>query len=136
VRACGERGQPATVERAAGFDLPVSELVHGSARLRVFRSARWRAASAAGTYGSRVPCRARHHLPIPGANAAVPDLLAASDQVCRASRFDEGWAIKPSNPGRLYWASAIADETADLLSTLSIGARYDALVEQDEAVPA
>ena len=38
-------------------------------------------------------------------------LLAATNQVCRASLFDEGWAIKPSihaNPGRIYWASALA----------------------------
>ena len=67
-------------------------------------------------------------------------LLAASNQVCRASLFDEGWAIKPSIraqiPADFIGRALSQDETADLLSTLSIGARYDALVEQDEAVPA
>jgi hypothetical protein len=67
-------------------------------------------------------------------------LLAAANQVCRASLFDEGWAIKPSIraqiPADFIGRALSQDETADLLSTLSIGARYDALVEQDEAVPA
>ena len=67
-------------------------------------------------------------------------LLAASNQVCRASLFDEGWAIKPSIraqiPADLIGRALSQDETADLLSTLSIGAGYNALVEQDEAVPA
>jgi hypothetical protein len=67
-------------------------------------------------------------------------LLAASNQVCLASLFDEGWAIKPSIraqvPADFIGRALSQDETADLLSTLSIGARYDALVEQDEAVPA
>jgi hypothetical protein len=39
-------------------------------------------------------------------------LLAAANQVCRASQFDEGWAIGAlqtwANPGRLYWANAFA----------------------------
>jgi hypothetical protein len=52
-------------------------------------------------------------------------LLAASNQVCRASLFDEGWAIKPSIraqiPADFIGRALSQDETADLPSTLSIG---------------
>ena len=67
-------------------------------------------------------------------------LLAAANLVCRASQFDEGWPIKPSIHGQIpadFIGRALSqDETADLLSTLTISARYEALVDQDEAVPA
>jgi hypothetical protein len=67
-------------------------------------------------------------------------LLAAKDQICRASLFDEGWAIRPSIraqiPPDFIGRSLSQDETADLLSTLTICARYEALVDQDDAVPA
>jgi hypothetical protein len=67
-------------------------------------------------------------------------LLAASNQLCRASLFDEGWAIKPSIhsqiPADFIGRTLSQDETADLLGMLSIGARYDALVERGEAMPA
>jgi hypothetical protein len=67
-------------------------------------------------------------------------LLAASNQVCRASLFDEGWAIKPSIhaqiPADFIGRTLSQDETADLLSTLTICARYEALIVQGEAVPA
>jgi hypothetical protein len=67
-------------------------------------------------------------------------LLAAANQVCRASQFDEGWAIKPSIreqiPADFIGRTLSQDETADLLSTLTICARYEALVDQGEAVPA
>jgi hypothetical protein len=67
-------------------------------------------------------------------------LLAAANQVCRASLFDEGWAIKTSLhaqiPADFIGRALSQDETADLLSTLTIGARYEPLIEQSEAVPA
>jgi hypothetical protein len=67
-------------------------------------------------------------------------LLAAANQVCRASQFDEGWAIKPAVhaqiPADLIGRALSQDETADLLSTLTICARHEALVDQGEAVPA
>jgi hypothetical protein len=67
-------------------------------------------------------------------------LLAAKDQVCRASLFDEGWAIKPSIhaqiPADFIGRALSQDETADLLSTLTICARYEALIDQGEAVRA
>jgi hypothetical protein len=67
-------------------------------------------------------------------------LLAAANQACRASQFDEGWAIKPSVhaqvPANLIGRPLSQDDTADLLSTLTIGARYEALIDQVEAVPA
>jgi hypothetical protein len=65
-------------------------------------------------------------------------LLAAANQVCRASQFDEGWAIKPSVhaqiPADLVGRTLSQDETADLLSTLTISARFGALIDQSEAV--
>jgi hypothetical protein len=67
-------------------------------------------------------------------------LLAAANQVCRASQFEEGWAIKPSIraqiPADFIGRTLSQDETADLLSTLTICARYGALVDQGEGVPA
>jgi hypothetical protein len=67
-------------------------------------------------------------------------LLTAANQVCRASLFDEGFAIKPSIqeqiPSDLIGRTLSQDETADLLSTLTICARYGALIDQDEAIPA
>jgi hypothetical protein len=67
-------------------------------------------------------------------------LLAAKDQVCRASLFDEGWAIKPSIHAQIptdFIGRALSqDETADLLSTLTICARYEALIDQGEALSA
>jgi hypothetical protein len=66
-------------------------------------------------------------------------LLAAANQVCRAS-LDEGWAIKPSVhaqiPADFIGRTLSQDETADLLSTLTICARHEALIDQGEAVPA
>jgi hypothetical protein len=51
-------------------------------------------------------------------------LLAAVNQVCRASQFDEGFPIKPSFQARIpadFIGRALSqDETADLLSTLTI----------------
>jgi hypothetical protein len=59
-------------------------------------------------------------------------LRAAADQVCRASLFDEGWAIKPSLhaqiPAEFIGRALSQDETADLLSALTIGAEYKALI--------
>ena len=67
-------------------------------------------------------------------------LLAAANSVCRASQFDEGWPVKPAVrvqiPADFIGRALSQDETADLLSTLTISARYEALVDQDEAVPA
>ena len=67
-------------------------------------------------------------------------LRAAANQVCRASQFEEGWAIKPSIraqiPADFIGRTLSQDETADLLSTLTICARYEALVDQGEGVPA
>jgi hypothetical protein len=55
-------------------------------------------------------------------------LLAAANQVCRASLFDEGFAINPSFhaqiPTEFIGRALSQDETADLLSTLTIGAEY------------
>jgi hypothetical protein len=52
-------------------------------------------------------------------------LLAAANQICRASLFDEGVPIKPSFQARIpadFIGRALSqDETADLLSTLAIG---------------
>jgi hypothetical protein len=57
-------------------------------------------------------------------------LLAAANQVCRASLFDEAWPIKPSLraqiPAEFIGRALSQDETADLLSTLTIGAEYKA----------
>jgi hypothetical protein len=51
-------------------------------------------------------------------------LLAAANQVCRASLFDEGVPIKPSFQARIpagFIGRALSqDETADLLSMLAI----------------
>jgi hypothetical protein len=65
-------------------------------------------------------------------------LLAAANQVCRASLFDEGWAIKPSLraqiPTEFIGRALSQDETADLLSTLTIGAEYKTIIsDQAEA---
>jgi hypothetical protein len=65
-------------------------------------------------------------------------LLAAANQVCRASLFDEGWVIPPSLhaqiPAEFIGRALSQDETADLLSTLTIGAEYKALIsDQAEA---
>jgi hypothetical protein len=66
-------------------------------------------------------------------------LLAAANQVCRASLFDEGWAIEPSIheqiPSDFIGRTLSQDETADLLSTLTICAQHGALIAQGEAVP-
>jgi hypothetical protein len=67
-------------------------------------------------------------------------LIAAANQVCRASEFDEGWAIKPSIreqiPANFIGRTLSQDETADLLSTLTICARYGAQIDEREAMPA
>jgi hypothetical protein len=67
-------------------------------------------------------------------------LLAAANQICRASQFDEGVAIKPSYqariPSDLIGRALSQDETADLLSTLRITASKDAPSEQIETVAA
>jgi hypothetical protein len=67
-------------------------------------------------------------------------LLAAANQVCRASLFDEGVAIKPAvqarTPADLIGRALSQDETADLLSMLTIGAGYKALSDQSEAAAA
>jgi hypothetical protein len=51
-------------------------------------------------------------------------LLAAANQVCRASLFDEGFPVEPSFRTRIpadFIGRALSqDETADLLSTLTI----------------
>jgi hypothetical protein len=64
-------------------------------------------------------------------------LLAAANEVCRASLFDEGWAIKPSIQAQiaadLIGRALSQDETADLLSTLTICARYEALIDLGES---
>jgi hypothetical protein len=65
-------------------------------------------------------------------------LLAAANQVCRASLFDEGWAIKPSLhaqiPAEFIGRVLSQNETADLLSTLTVAAEYKALIsDQAEA---
>jgi hypothetical protein len=67
-------------------------------------------------------------------------LLAAANQVCRASLFDEGVAIKPAVqariPADLIGRALSQDETADLLSMLTIGAGYKALSDQSEMAAA
>jgi hypothetical protein len=67
-------------------------------------------------------------------------LLAAANQVCRASQFDEGFAIKPSFetriPPDLIGRALSQDETADLLSTLTIDPSNGAVSGQIEAVAA
>ena len=67
-------------------------------------------------------------------------LLAAANQICRASLFDEGVAIKPcfhtQIPPDFIGRTLSQDETADLLSMLTIGAGYKALSDQSEAAAA
>jgi hypothetical protein len=67
-------------------------------------------------------------------------LLAATNHACRASLFDEGFAIKPSlqaqMPADFIGRVLSQDETADLLSALMIGAPDEAMSEQLEAVAA
>ena len=67
-------------------------------------------------------------------------LLAAANQICRASLFDEGFAIKPSLQARIspdFIGRALSqDETADLLSTLKIGASNENVSDQVEPVAA
>jgi hypothetical protein len=67
-------------------------------------------------------------------------LLAAANQVCRSSQFDEGFAIKPSFEARIpsdFIGRAISqDETADLLGTLAIDTSNGAVSDQIEAVAA
>ena len=65
-------------------------------------------------------------------------LLAAANQVCRASLFDEGFPIKPFSQARIpadFIGRALSqDETADLLSTLTIGNWNEAENEQLKVV--
>jgi hypothetical protein len=67
-------------------------------------------------------------------------LLAAANQVCRASLFDEGFAIKPSFQERIpvdYIGRALSqDETTDLLSTLAMDAPNESVSDQVEPVAA
>jgi hypothetical protein len=66
--------------------------------------------------------------------------LAAANQVCRASQFDGGWAIKPSIreqiPADFIGRTLSQDETADLLSTFAKCARYGALIDERETMTA
>jgi hypothetical protein len=67
-------------------------------------------------------------------------LLAAANHICRASLFDEGVAIKPcflaQIPPDFIGRALSQDETADLLSMLTIGTGYKALSDQSEAAAA
>ncbi len=67
-------------------------------------------------------------------------LLAAANQICRVSQFDEGFAIKPSFqeriPADFIGRALTQDETTDLLSTLKIASTDEAVSEQIEAVAA
>jgi hypothetical protein len=67
-------------------------------------------------------------------------LLAVPNQACRAPLLDEGFAIKPSLrtriPADLVGRVLSQDETADLLSTLTIVASNEDLKDQIEAVAA
>jgi hypothetical protein len=67
-------------------------------------------------------------------------LLAAANQICRASLFDEGVAIKPSFqariPSDLIGRALSRDETADLLRMLKIDAPEDAPSDQIETAAA
>jgi hypothetical protein len=67
-------------------------------------------------------------------------LLAAANQVCRASLFDEGFAIKPSFHERIpagFIGRALSqDETADLPCMLKIDASDEAASDQIETVAA
>jgi hypothetical protein len=67
-------------------------------------------------------------------------LLTVANQACRASLFDEGFAIKPSVcaqiPSEFIGRALSQDETADLLTALKIGAPNEAVSDQVEAVAA
>jgi hypothetical protein len=67
-------------------------------------------------------------------------LIAATNQICRASLFDEGVAIKPcfhaQIPPDFVGRTLSQDETADLLSMLTIAAGYKALSDQSDAAAA
>jgi hypothetical protein len=67
-------------------------------------------------------------------------LLAAANQICRASLFDEGVAIKPSFQARIpadFIGRALSqDETADLLSMLAIGNSNEAESDRIEEAAA
>jgi hypothetical protein len=67
-------------------------------------------------------------------------LLAAANHVCRASLFDEGFAIKPPFQARIpadFIGRALSqDETADLLTALKIDAPNEAVSDHVEAVAA
>jgi hypothetical protein len=67
-------------------------------------------------------------------------LLAAANQICRASLFDEGFAIKPSFqaqiPADFIGRALSQDETADLLSMLKVSASNEAVSDQVEAAAA
>jgi hypothetical protein len=67
-------------------------------------------------------------------------LLAAANHVCRASLFDEGFAIKPLFQARIragFIGRALSqDETADLLCMLKIDASDEAARDQIETVAA
>ena len=67
-------------------------------------------------------------------------LLAAANQICRASQFDEGFAIKPAVQERIpsvFIGRALTqDETTDLLSMLKTASTNEAVSEQIEAVAA
>jgi hypothetical protein len=67
-------------------------------------------------------------------------LVAAANQVCRASLFDEGFPIKPSPQARIpadFIGRALSqDETADLLSTLTVDNWHEAESDQLEVVGA
>jgi hypothetical protein len=67
-------------------------------------------------------------------------LLAAANQICRASLFDEGVAIKPCFqpriPSDLIGRALLQDETADLLTTLRLAASEEAVTDQIETVAA
>jgi hypothetical protein len=67
-------------------------------------------------------------------------LVAAANHGCRASRFDEGFAITPALnariPGDAVGRALSQDDTVDLLSVLTIGAPNEALSDQIKAVAA
>jgi hypothetical protein len=84
---------------------------------------------------------ARSRVIVEAGTLAHSRLLAAANHVCRASLFDEGFAIKPPFQARIP-ADFIGgrahsqDETANLLTALKIGALNEAVSEQVEAVAA
>jgi hypothetical protein len=67
-------------------------------------------------------------------------LLAAANQICRASQFDEGVAIKPAFqpriPADLIGRALSQDETADLLGMLTIRASEETASDQIETAAA